>query len=522
MTRVLLREGLVLSGALVAVCASVAEPIPELGRLAIYYGFPSSVNGATSNAQAIAAFDDFDVIILGAGLELPSHPDHADTVAIIAGLPATAEVYGYIDIGVTNWRTLPDIQSSVTLWDAMGVDGIFFDEFGYDFQVTRSRQNTVTGYAHAAGLAAMANGYIPDDCLGSEVNPTLNTFGEAFNPAGTPTALSSAFGDGYLLENLTVANGQWHSPSFWMWRAGRARHFADTLGVRIHAVSTSDTPVQAFIDHGHRACLMWEFDSYQHTYGNFSATGPGAGQLDLHPWPSGFGTSWTGPRHERTNRLERETDLGLIEVHGTSGDPGSFGSSFTPGGVANEDAAYPITVGGGTADWAALTPVFIDPDESPSTPGGPDFGPVWMTNDATSLHLRFLSSDVWALDLNTRVWLDTDRDRTTGYRLDFLGADHLVEGSTLYAFAGASQSDFDFSPVTALSVAPVSGISDFEMAIPRAALGLSAPGASLSLRLTNSASVPNDVAPDFGEGAMHTQVLTDNLVPAGISFLGAD
>lgn len=94
----------ILAAAVMMVAAAAAEgAISAPAKLAIYYGYPSLVNEAGGNlTTATAHFAAFDVVVLGDGLEHPAHPDHANTVQIIADLVAGGtEVYGYIDMGVT-------------------------------------------------------------------------------------------------------------------------------------------------------------------------------------------------------------------------------------------------------------------------------------------------------------------------------------------------------------------------------------------------------------------------------------
>ena len=60
----------------------MALPIPK--KLAIYYGWPSAVSGAGGNVTTAAnVFKDYDQVVLGAGLEDGTHPDHTNTAAII-------------------------------------------------------------------------------------------------------------------------------------------------------------------------------------------------------------------------------------------------------------------------------------------------------------------------------------------------------------------------------------------------------------------------------------------------------
>ena len=100
----------------------------ESKRLAIYYAYPSGVNGTFSVPGAINVFKDYYLLVFGSGLEEVAHPDHANTVAIIAGLTNT-KVYGYVDATIS----LVDFKDKVDKWSVMGVAGIFCDRFGYDF-----------------------------------------------------------------------------------------------------------------------------------------------------------------------------------------------------------------------------------------------------------------------------------------------------------------------------------------------------------------------------------------------------
>lgn len=139
------------------------------GKLAIYRGWPSLVNGVNDPQSAISTFADYDVIVFGRGLEFPqhdpndtnsipstvnpclqnSHGDHDNAAIVIRGLVLNGkEVFGSIVIGgAPNTKrrcdglpislTAGEIESKVDAWKAMGVTGIFFDEAGYDFWTSR-------------------------------------------------------------------------------------------------------------------------------------------------------------------------------------------------------------------------------------------------------------------------------------------------------------------------------------------------------------------------------------------------
>ena len=155
--------------------AVVAAPAvrPRTGaspqRVAIYYGYPSLVNGADEDlSRAVAVFSAYDVIVLGDGLEFDTAgadtagpEEHQFTRQLIEKLhlmPRRGFVYGYVDLGRTQRLSLDEIDSRIERWARMGAQGVFFDEAGYDFGVTRKRQNAAIAAAHARRLGAIDAG----------------------------------------------------------------------------------------------------------------------------------------------------------------------------------------------------------------------------------------------------------------------------------------------------------------------------------------------------------------------------
>jgi hypothetical protein len=120
-----------------------AGSIARLESLAIYYSWPSMVNGAGGDiTQAIAEFSRFDILIIGGTLESAEHPDHFKSQSIIEGLkprgtipgdssipmPHGTTVFGYVDLGyfVANPNSV-ELKARAASWKSMGVDGIFYD-----------------------------------------------------------------------------------------------------------------------------------------------------------------------------------------------------------------------------------------------------------------------------------------------------------------------------------------------------------------------------------------------------------
>ncbi|MGH0038270.1 MAG: right-handed parallel beta-helix repeat-containing protein [Myxococcota bacterium] len=220
------------------------------GSLLVYYGFPSLINGSAGDLDAAAAeLAQHDFVVLGAGLERPAgeggSDDHEETVAIVAK-PALADtrVFGYVPLGVlTGNLSEGEIESRIDAWmDDVGVDGIFFDEFGYDFCVSRARQNAAVDYVKAnhPGAPVVANAYQPDDALGDAVtaaapNPSCGAFTP--NPDATPSHLDA--GDFILLESHQVVLGAYESESAWQARAEALRAHQERMGIGVWSVTTS-------------------------------------------------------------------------------------------------------------------------------------------------------------------------------------------------------------------------------------------------------------------------------------------
>ena len=94
-------------------------------RLGIFYGYPSLVNGANGRTEiAGAAFEPYDVLVLGDGLEFDDvdasrQPrgagleEHVRTKAIIQLLrrgPRRTAVYGYVDLGNSQRLPMPELR----------------------------------------------------------------------------------------------------------------------------------------------------------------------------------------------------------------------------------------------------------------------------------------------------------------------------------------------------------------------------------------------------------------------------
>jgi hypothetical protein len=287
--------------------------LPE--RLAFYYGQPSGANGAGGDTTlATQAFQGYDLVVLGDGLEETAHPDHERTQTIIGNLGATGtRVFGYIDLCVmgttcTNLSTT-DIQAKADRWRAMGVAGIFLDQAGYDYKVSRDRLNAAVDYLHARGLAAFVNAWAPDDIFSPTVNPALN-------PAGTATHLGP---DDYALhESFAVELSQFDDPVTLAAKSDAELGWKRASGTKIAVVNTvgqGNGFSQAQFEYVWWMALVYGFDAM--AWGETWVYSADNNALPFHPRP--MANSLGGQLDplavdHRSSVYRRQTTQGMIEV----------------------------------------------------------------------------------------------------------------------------------------------------------------------------------------------------------------
>ena len=279
-------------------------------RLAIFYGWPSAVNGAGGNVNmAVAVFKDYKVVVFGTGLEDVSHPDHANTAAIIAHPDMNSvHCYGYIDATLA----LDVIQSRIDKWFDMGVKGIFMDQFGYDFGLTRQKQREIVWCIHekGSGLRAFVNAWNVDDVFGATVHPTAN-------PTGLPCNLDA--NDIYLAESFAIMNGAYDDSDLdsnnikdFQDKATKMKNYRTTFGTKLAAITTSDASAfeQAKANYSYFVALANEFDYWGWGEEYFSAS---SSLLPFRTRANYHGNKFTGTLivNPTTGVIERDTNVGV-------------------------------------------------------------------------------------------------------------------------------------------------------------------------------------------------------------------
>ncbi len=250
--------------------AKSATPI-EINRgvrhFGIYYGWPSQVNGAEGDLdRAAAEFARFGVIVLGDGLEHPTHPEHARTVAIIARLNngGATRVFGYIDLGVTTQNLPPPtLVQFAEEWKRIGAVGVFLDDAGADYGVDAARRDRAVRDIRQLGLPVILNAHDPADAFRGSV---------ALGP-----------GDGYLFESFQVSDGRVQPASEIFAKADLALQLAGQGGPDVYALASgplNDPGLQDKVSYAWWSALLYGFRYFQYTSLDYGST---TSQLPWYP-----------------------------------------------------------------------------------------------------------------------------------------------------------------------------------------------------------------------------------------------
>lgn len=258
----------ILSCLLMLYCASTLAQNARPGRLLVFYAWPSTINGANTNVTTAAGhFGQYTHVVLGGGLQASSHPDHTRTRNIIAHA-STAQTlfFGYIPLGARPTDTnlsLAAIAEQAQQWAAMGVAGVLLDEFGYDYGVTRARQNAAITAARTHNLWVIANAWRPEDAFGNSISSA--------NPSGSATLLDQR--DYYMAESHQVSAGVVVDPSSWLSKELSTAQYRAQIGFKLVSVTTSDSA-------GTFNAALWNYAWYSAALFDHTAVGWG------EPWYS--------------------------------------------------------------------------------------------------------------------------------------------------------------------------------------------------------------------------------------------
>lgn len=324
-------------------------------KLLVYYGWLNAFNSAVNgwdNDKVAMEMARYNLLVFGSGLADPSHGDFANTSAIIAKIKTlnpTAKIFGYVDATldhelaqystssessqteesessesssptvdelstassqstdteatsassessepVLGEEDLTDFALQVRQWEALQVDGIFFDQAGYDFGSVetngRLAMNEKVAYVHSMTYAntCFMNAWNLDHVLTLENDVSYPN--SSWNPDLVPSELKSR--DWYLFESFAydvlhnpggAEDEHYETRADWYARASKVSELMATEDlnnelvkkVNIAAISRIDpaaTGKQAYLEFAYRAAAMWRFHAFGSADPNYGAS----------------------------------------------------------------------------------------------------------------------------------------------------------------------------------------------------------------------------------------------------------
>lgn len=177
-------------------------------NLLIYYGYLNSFNSAVNgwdNELVAQEMKNYDLLVFGNGVADPAHPDYANTQIIIPRikeLNPSVKIFGYVTVN----QAKATFQAKVEEWNALGIDGIFLDEAGYDYGTVetngRDAFNERLAFVKSqdASTLCFVNAWNPDHVLNNVDDPSYPN--ATFNANDNNSLLSDD--DYFLLESFPV------------------------------------------------------------------------------------------------------------------------------------------------------------------------------------------------------------------------------------------------------------------------------------------------------------------------------
>lgn len=288
--------------------------------LLFYYGYLNSFNSAINgwNNESVAMdMAKYDVCVFGDGMQNPTHPDYANAQIILARLKALKpelKIYGY----VTANQTQGDIETKTNQWDTLHVDGIFIDEAGYDYGVTRDELNLIIVHVRSQTYAnkCFVNAWNMDHVIGIVDDSSYPN--ATYNPSLHASLLDSR--DIYLLESFSVntdfyaGNNGYATKSDVLLRGNKAVSYSNSFGIQIATLGIIDDASASgkmLSNFAYHSSILFGFD-----YEGTSSAFYGAGTAAVRYWDRP-GIKHIG-RTPSINVIQSLNDADVVERYGVN------------------------------------------------------------------------------------------------------------------------------------------------------------------------------------------------------------
>jgi hypothetical protein len=326
---------------------------------------------------------------------------------------AGGKVIGYVSTsyGARSSATVKAEIDDYVNW--YNIDGIFFDE------MTNSGTNGTLNYYEDLYDYVKA------------INPTYEVMG---NPgtATTESYLTRPVADSLLVFESYATNYPGYTPSSWNFS-----HDPSAIGHLVHTTA-NEADMLSFLD---------------------LAVQRNAGQVYItddilnNPWDT-LPAFWEA----EVTRIEEINNTPPPAVPQTMSNPVSNGSI--------------VVTGNDRSDWAGIPAYDVDGADT----AGPevDYNQVQVAHDDDDVYFRFQLDASGFFGFRHNVFIDVDQDRNTGFRGSgddlSIGAEYLLQGSSVFSFAGATPTTWNWNFLGSQSYDDFPN-TDIETSIPRALIG---------------------------------------------------
>ncbi len=239
--------------------------------LLIYYGYLNSFNSAANgfnNENVAQDIAKYAVIAIGDGIEVPTHPDYANTQIILPRLKVLNPdilIFGYVAVA----QTLAAFKTKVDQWNTLGVQGIFMDEAGYDFGTNREGFNVCVDYIHGKSVSNLcfANAWNTDHILGTANDVSFPN--STYNPGLVASNLTS--NDWILLESFPINTTAYSSSAGyelktdWLIRGNKIISLRATYGVNFAGsgiINNANANGASLFNFGYISALMFALEAF--------------------------------------------------------------------------------------------------------------------------------------------------------------------------------------------------------------------------------------------------------------------
>lgn len=267
----------------------VLKSLYEPKDLLIYYGWLNSFNSAENgwnNEKVAQAMSKYPLIIMGDGIQNPGHGDYANTSVIIPRIKTlnpSVLIFGYIAATVDQ----SSFETKADQWEDLAVHGVFLDEAGYDYGVTRTVFNEYVSYIHNKTNAKLRfiNAWNPDHVLG--VINDVSYPNSTYNPSLVASNLNAD--DWILLESFPInttaysGTGGYESKTDWLSRGQKAATLRNTYGVNFASagiINNDNSNGAALFNFSYISALMFSLEGH-----GTSDAAYGASSATVKAWP---------------------------------------------------------------------------------------------------------------------------------------------------------------------------------------------------------------------------------------------